>query len=420
MGWNSFTCFGITVREQEVLDNAKRLSEKLSHFGWQYVVLGSMWYEDTGAIAGEEPWPEEPFPLDEYGRLSPNLRKFPSAAGGAGLKPLSDAVHALGLKFGLHMMRGIPCRAVELNTPILGTNHRAADIADVSNICPWYTKMYGINMSHPAAQAYYDSVLRLYAEWGVDYLKADDCGRIPYQAAEIEGISRAVQNCGRPMVLSLSVGDENSTLHAGHRKKHCHLWRIGRDLHDEWPQVSQTFDTLARWMPHVEPGSWADPDMLPLGVLHIRRLTGQESEPHPTKLTPDEQMSLITLWCIGRAPLMFAGDLCQLDEWTLSLLTNREVLRVNQDSFGNGEIFRHHDLRAWAADSPMGRYVAFFNVGDSESVSLSVPLENLGAPPCRIRDLWAHSDLGFCNDALELQIPPHACRLFLLQNNLKS
>jgi len=223
MGWNSYTCFGITVREHEVLANARCMAAELAPFGWEYVVLDGMWYHDTGPLTGEEPWGAEPHPLDDYGRLLPNLRKFPSAAGGAGLKPLADAIHALGLKFGLHLMRGIPRRAVELNLPILGTSYRAGDIADTANPCTWFEGLYGVNMSHPGGQAYYDSVLKLFAEWQIDYLKVDDCGLPSYQSAEVEGIFRAVECSGRRIIMSLAASDEKSTFHAEHLKRHTHL-----------------------------------------------------------------------------------------------------------------------------------------------------------------------------------------------------
>lgn len=411
MGWNSYTCYGITVREHEVLTNARCMAERLAPYGWEYCVVDGMWYQDTGAIPGEEPWLLEPFALDDFGRLQPNPRRFPSSAGGAGFAPLAAAVHALGLKFGLHIMRGIPRMVVERNLPIHGTSYHAADIADRDNVCPWYDGMYGVNMRHPGGQAYYDSLLALYAAWGVDYLKADDCGHVPYQAAEIEGIATAIARCGRPIVLSLSIGDEHSTLYAEHRKTHAELWRIGPDLHDDWAQVRATFDFLPRWMPHIGPGCWADPDMLPLGPLHLRKWAGDSCDPHPTRLTSDEQVSLLTLWCIARAPLMMAGDLPSADAWTLGLLTNPEVLAVNQRSTGNRELFRHHDLIAWTAEAPDGgRYLALFNVGD-EPLAMPLPLAELGIQPGPLRDCWQRRETTV-GETLELRLAPHAAVLY--------
>ena len=416
MGWNSYTCYGITVREDEVIANARYMAAQLAPCGWQYVVVDGMWYEDTGPLAGETPWESEPFPLDDVGRLLPNLRRFPAAAGGRGFKPLADEIHRLGLKFGIHIMRGIPRLAVERNLPILGTPHRAAEIADRENICPWYAGMYGINMSHPGGQAYYDALLALYAAWEVDYLKADDSGGLPYQRAEIDGIARAIARCGRPIVLSLSIGDELSTFQAEHRKARAELWRIGPDLHDEWPQLRATFDFLPRWMPHVGPGCWADPDMLPLGMLHLRKWAANQTDPHLTHLTRDEQITLMTLWCISRAPLLFAGNLPDNDDWTLSLLTNMDALAVNQRSTNNRELFRDHHLRAWIADDPdsPARYLACFHLGDDAPLEMRIPLSELALPRCQVRDLWAREEVGVVEVALEIHLQPHAAVFYRL------
>ncbi|OPZ82896.1 MAG: Alpha-galactosidase A precursor [bacterium ADurb.Bin429] len=416
MGWNSYTCYGITVREDEVLANAHFMAEHLASLGWAYIVLDGMWYQDTGPLPHESSWEPEPFSLDSYGRLQPNLHKFPSSVGGAGLRPLTEQIHALGLKFGLHMMRGLPRLAVERNLPIYGTPYTAAEIADRDNSCPWYDGMYGINMAHRGGQAYYDALLALYADWGVDYLKADDCGHLPYQMAEIEGIARAIDRCGHPIVLSLSIGDEHSTLYAAHRKAHAQLWRMGPDLHDDWLQVRETFELLPRWMPHIGDGCWADPDMLPLGMLHLRKWTAADRDPHPTKLTPDEQVTLMTLWSISRSPLMFAGDLPSCDPWTLSLLTNPEVLAVNQYSADNRECFRHHQVRAWTADDPASnaRYLALFNLGDELLFDFTVPLDEVGSGLCQVRDLWAREDLGIADAAVSVTLPPHGSCLYRL------
>lgn len=415
MGWNSYTGYGITVREDEVLAHARFIAEHLARFGWEYVVLDGMWYADTGPLPGEAPWNPEPFPLDDYGRLLPNLHKFPSAANGTGLALLADAIHAQGVKFGLHIMRGIPRLAVERNLPVFGTSFTAADIADRENVCPWYDGMYGVQMAHPGGQAYYDALIAQYAAWGVDYLKADDCGHVPYQAAEIEGIARAIERCGRPIVLSLSIGDEHSTRYAEHRKRHAELWRIGPDLHDDWAQVRATFEFLPRWMPHVGPGHWADPDMLPLGTLHLRKWQASDCDPHPTKLTRDEQRTLMTLWCISRSPLMFAGDLLSCDDWTMRLLTNAEVLAVNQHSANNRELFRDHDLYAWMADDPANgaQYLALFNLGDAER-AVTLPFAEIALPPCHAHELWTGDDNG-ANAVLSARLAPHASALYRLE-----
>ncbi|MHB9023115.1 MAG: glycoside hydrolase family 27 protein [Armatimonadota bacterium] len=412
LGWNSFSCYGIAVVEAEVWENARYMASQLAPYGWEYIIVDGMWYQDT--LARQEGRTEEPFPLDDYGRLLPNPRRFPSADDGNGFRQLAKEIHDLGLKFGIHIMRGIPRLAVERNCPILGTPYHAQDIADTENICPWYAGMYGVNMAHPGGQAYYDALLALYAEWGVDYIKADDTGS-PYQRAEIEGIATAIERCGRPIVLSLSIGSENDTSYAEHRKAHCELWRVGSDLHDNWRQVHGLFDVLARWAPHAGPGHWPDADMLPLGMLHLRPDFLPAGEPHFTKLTADEQVTLLTLCAIVRSPLMFAGDLPGNDPWTLGLLTNEEVLAVNQCSQDSREWYREGTMISWTSRpfDQKGLYLAAFNRGD-EPLECLIPLEELGMERCTVRDLWMQSELGEVEGALAVQLPPHAARLYRL------
>ena len=127
--------------------------------------------------------------MDEYGRLMPAVNRFPSSANGAGFKPLADYVHSKGLKFGIHIMRGIPRQAVERNLPIRGTSYHAADVADKDNGCRWNPDMWGVDTTKPGSQVYYDSIADLYASWGVDFIKADDMGSHLYQPAEMKALS---------------------------------------------------------------------------------------------------------------------------------------------------------------------------------------------------------------------------------------
>src|SRR5580698_2690574 len=189
MGWNSWDSYGTTVREAQVQANADWMAEHLAKYGWKYIVVDIQWYEPNAQ--GHDYKPGAPLTIDEYGRLMPAVNRFPSSANGAGFKPLADYVHSKGLKFGIHILRGVPRQAVAQNTPVLGTNQHARDIADEKTLCAWNTDMYGIDMSKPGAQAYYDSIVAQYAEWGVDFIKADDMTR-PYHQAEIEGLHRAI------------------------------------------------------------------------------------------------------------------------------------------------------------------------------------------------------------------------------------
>ena len=354
MGWNSWDNFGTTVTEAQTKAEADFMAAKLAKFGWEYVIVDIQWYEPHAA--GHDYRPGAPLTMDGFGRLQPAPNKFPSAANGDGFKSLAAYVHGLGLKFGVHLMRGIPRQAVEKNLPIAGTDHHAADVANRQDTCPWNPDMYGVDVTKPGAQDYYDSVFAMMAGWGIDYVKVDDIAR-PYHQGEIEAIRRAIDRTGRPIVLSLSPGD--TPLSAGpHVKDHANLWRISDDFWDRWLALYGQFGRLDKWTPYRVPGAWPDADMLPLGLINLGERT--------TRFTPDEQRTLMTLWCIARSPLMHGGDMVKTDDVTLALLTNAEVLAVNQDSANNHALFNHDDLIAWIADVPGSpdKYLAVFNARD--------------------------------------------------------
>lgn len=371
MGWNSWDCFATTVTEDQVKAQAAFMAAHLKSYGWQYIVVDIQWYEPGAKSHAYRA--DAQLTLDEHGRLQPAPNRFPSASDGRGFKALADHVHAIGLKFGVHLMRGIPRQAVERNLPILGTPYRAQDIADRANICPWNPDMYGVDVTKPGAQAYYDSVFALFAEWGVDYVKVDDISR-PYaqHQDEIEAVRRAIDRTGRPIVLSLSPG-ETDLAAADHAGRHANLWRISDDFWDRWLALRDQFARLAAWNPHRRPGAWPDADMLPLGTLVMGERT--------TRFSPDEQRTLMTLWSIARSPLMHGGDLTKTDPATLALLTNAGVLAVNQHSENNRPLFDRDGLVAWAADVPGSpdRYLAVFNTRDR--VRLDFTNSRFASPP---------------------------------------
>ncbi len=406
MGWNSWNSFATTITEDQALETAAIMAEKLLPFGYDVFTIDIQWYE-PGASSYE--YSKKPkTTLDEWGRCIPALNRFPSAANGRGFTEIAANVHGLGLKFGIHIMRGIPRRAVELNLPVLGTSVTAADIADRNSVCSWNPDMYGLDMQKPGAQAYYDSIFALYAEWGVDFIKLDDMSR-PYDAhaAEIEAVHKAIAKTGRPMVLSLSPG-ETPVSRGEHVRKHAQMWRISDDLWDEWKLLEPQFTRLENWNPYRRTGAWPDPDMLPLGRLAL----GQRD----TAFTPDEQQTLMTLWAITRSPLIMGGDLRHLDAQTLRLLTNREVLAVDQSSTDNQPHFELDGARFWSAREPESgdAYLAMFNVTDEDN-TLSFPLARLGITDAvSVRDLWAGKDIGRMTGSVAATLAAHGSALFRL------
>lgn len=384
MGWNSWDSFATTITEEEAKEQARFMAEKLKAHGWEYIVIDAQWFE-PGA-KGYRYREEAEFSMDGHGRLLPAVNRFPSAAGGAGFAPLAAFIHSLGLKFGLHLMRGIPRLAVKKNLPILGTPYRAADIADVEDVCRWNTDNYGVDMSKPGAQAYYDSVFALLAEWGLDYVKVDDLSR-PYlqNVREVEAIRGAIDKTGRAMVLSLSPGPTDLRA-AEHAAAHANLWRISDDLWDRWLSLKESFHRQAAWNAHRVAGAWPDADMLPLGLISL----GERK----TRFTPEEQTTLMTLWSIGRSPLMHGGDLRKTDDFTLSLLTNDEVLAVNQRSAGNRLLWERDDIIAWTAEDPDtgDSYLALFNARDRVRIveaNARSPLAELSTTPGNGADIDA-------------------------------
>lgn len=374
MGWNSWDCYGAAVTEDIVRQNARFMAEHLKQYGWEYVVVDIQWYEPSATTNDYHPFAD--VVMDKYGRLLPAVNRFPSAAHGAGFRPLADYVHSLGLKFGIHIMRGIPRQAVSENTMILGTDKRAREIAKTNSICYWNTDMYGVDPEKEGAREYYDSIFALYASWGVDFIKCDDIAReLPQEETELLMLSRALHECERTMVLSLSPGPallEKAELY----KQISNMWRITEDFWDRWEDLYDMFSKAEKWCTHAGAGHWPDADMLPIGP--IRQVYDISNR---TKFSKDEQITMLTLWSIMRSPLMIGGELTGFDEFTMGLVTNREILRMHADARHSHQVWRRElngvEHALWiAADAQSGWYAAVFNLGDTDS-TVSIELTDL-------------------------------------------
>ena len=371
MGWNSYDYYDTTVNEEQVRENADYMAAHLKEYGWEYVVVDIAWYSYE---AGEqrERFQYVPFchvEMDEYSRLLPCVKRFPSSADGKGFGPLADSVHGLGLKFGIHIMRGIPRQAAYQRTKILGTDKTANEIADAYSICGWNPDMYGVTPGVEGAQEYYDSIVSLYADWGVDFIKCDDICRMDADSSkeEIKMLHRAIEKCGRDIVLSLSPGpalvEENEFYH-----ENANMWRITDDLWDNWESLRDMFDRCHNWQGLTREGGYPDCDMLPFGM--IGKGFGDERK---SALTYDEQKTMMTLWCIFQSPLMLGAELTKLDEETLSLLCNQKVLALFELPAGQAkEIIRDDTVIVWKT----GDYAAIFNVSGFDCmVNISELLE---------------------------------------------
>lgn len=405
MGWNSWDCFGASVTEDILLANAEYMAKHLKVHGYEYVVCDIQWSEANADSTQYHPFAD--LCMDEYSRLIPAPNRFPS-----GFKAISDRIHAMGLKFGIHIMRGIPRQAVHRNTPIKGSDAGARVIALPFANCSWNTDMYGVNPDMPEGQLYYDSLFELYASWGVDFVKVDDIARADYSSdsyancREVEMIRRAMDKCGREMVLSLSPGPAKIEA-AWHLSRNADMWRITDDMWDEWKLVKAMFERCDVWQSHVGPGSWPDCDMLPLGRL--RMFKGGED----CRLTRDEQYTLMNLWCIFRSPLIMGGHLPETDEFTFTLITNDELLHLVKYGVAPMQLFRSENEAAWMMYDTEGNiFCAVFNLSDEERrvcvESGALGLEKITSA----YDLWKHENVSMPKSGIENTLSPHASRIY--------
>ena len=408
MGWNSWDCYGAAVTEDAVRKNAAYMAEKLKPFGWEYVVVDIQWARPNALDHSYEPFAE--LAMDEYGRLLPAENRFPSARGGKGFKPLADYVHSLGLKFGIHILRGMPRAAAHRRLPIEGSEYFCHHAADAYSICAWNPDMYGLRCDVPEARAYYDSIFRLYASWGVDFIKCDDIAReYPRCRREIEVLSEACRACGRDMVLSLSPGPAPLE-QAEHLKTWANMWRITDDFWDEWRLLKGMFERAEKWCVHAGPGHWPDADMLPLGAL--RQCENPEEW---TRFTPAEQRTMMTLWCMMRSPLMMGGEMTKNDDYTLSLLTRGEVLRILKESHCAHPLRTTEEESVWLAPRKDGQgiYAALFNLSDRKR-AVSLAAEDAGREALAGEELWSGKALRRAT-VLRAALAPHDAAVYLLK-----
>ncbi len=420
MGWNSWDCYGAAVNEEQLLGNAEYMRDYLKDYGWEYVVCDIQWSEPTAVGYAYNNFAQ--LYMDEYSRLIPSPERFPSSADGKGFKPIADKIHAMGLKFGIHIMRGIPRQAVHRNTAIKCEGVTARDIAQQYSICPWNTDMYGIEYGRKGAQEYYDSIFQLYASWDVDYVKVDDIANTehfpnnPYSAAkEIEMIRKAIDNCGREMVLSLSPGPA-PVANAGHLCRNANMWRMTGDFWDRWDALKKMFYKCDEWYAWRAPGCWPDCDMLPLGRIQLTE-TDPKYKDRVTRFTKDEQKTMMALWCLFRSPLMIGAEMRLNDEFTLSLLTNRDLLDYNR--FGEGAVpVRFNDKEAiWAGKDADGKQVVgLFNISEEEK-EITVSLADLGLLAKKVyeaTDLFTKEKSVLGADVTAV-LAPHACCVLRIQ-----
>ncbi len=419
MGWNSWDAYGLTITEPQFRDNVQVLAKTLKPFGWQYAVIDEGWFLRNPQ---DLKTPEKVvYEVDANGRYNPVPERFPSAmvdGKNLGFKALGTYVHGQGLKFGIHIVRGIPREAVRQNLPVAGSNFHAKDVADTSDPCPWDPTNWGVRDT-PGGQAWYDALLAQYAAWGVDFIKVDCISDHPYKPTEIRMIHRAILKSGRPILLSLSPGPVSPGV-AQEILPYAQMWRISDDLWDYWKNarhaprsVYDQFELAAAWAPYARAGAWPDADMLPLGYLGPEPGDGEARQ---TRLIPSEQRMILTLWSIMRSPLIVGANLTKLDDWTTSLLTNRAVIDVNQYGHDQRQVAREGNTVAWTAAGRDGvQYLALFNLNDRDkTIARSYAFYNLPSATYSSKELWSNEERGR-SDSINVTLPPHSCILLELR-----
>ncbi len=409
MGWNTSGSYSLAGENEEIVKRGVDaiIKEGFRDAGYTLVLIDYGWFqEEHGTRTGRNPLTR----CDAFGRYIPNSDRFP-----LGFKPLAEYIHARGLKFGLHLMRGIYRGAYDANLPVKGTTYHAREITDTGSVCGWSDLTYGLKMEHPGAQAYLDSLFDLFVEWGVDFLKIDDLIS-PYHAAEIEGYHQARMRTGRPIIISGSPGDRTPIAQAEHLQANMEMFRITKDQWDTWSDILVQFERAALWVPYCVRGAWADLDALPFGMMFdVEGLAGAKRA-RPTRFTRDEIRTTMTLHCIARSPLVFYADPLKPDPFTKEILTNTDALRANRYGSAQRQLCADAKTITWiSTDAENGNtYLALFNLMTEPSV-VEQSVVDLGFEHgCRVRDIWQGSDRGTVATSVTATIPGHGVAFYVL------
>jgi hypothetical protein len=418
MGWNSYDYYDTTVNETQIKANADYMSAHLKEYGWKYIVVDIQWYaNDAGTRRKEYQYiPFGDLEMDEYGRLQPSPLRFPSSKNGKGFKPLADYIHAKGLKFGIHIMRGIPRKAAERHLPIYGTDITANEVADASSICGWNPDMYGIKDTE-AGQAYYDSIIGMYADWGVDFIKCDDiCDSWLYRNDGFSGwhemrmIHEAILKSGRKIVLSLSPGPAHIDK-AWQYSKYANMWRITDDFWDNWELLKNMFVRCEMWQDHVKEGCYPDCDMLPIGKIGKGFGNGERD----SNFTFEEQKTMMTLWCMFGSPLMIGAELTKLDDQTLSLLTNKDILNMLISNHKGRQLERTDNYAIWGNYNEVDNTICIglFNLSDTDD-RISVCITE--SKSVELYELWDKTISYAVDGIIEETVPAHGVKVFKVKS----
>lgn len=381
MGWNSYTGYSIAVTEAELLKNIDFLSERLLSYGYDTVTVDNGWFL-SGQGEGVT------IKLDAYGRPDSHEHFFPH-----GLKHTINHAHKKGIKFGIWLLRGINRRAVEENLPVEGTTYRMQDIVNKKSACPWAAAPwwnYGVDMTKPGAQEYYDGLVKKYADMGVDFIKFDDIVPNPI---EVDAVVKAIRKCGRRIVLSLSPGDEIKVEHSAYMQ--ANMVRITSDIWDNRGSLDGAFRRWENLQNYEGPkvGSWLDMDMICFGRLTVTDKGGRDCQ-----FTPDQKRTFMVQRAMAASPLMLGGVLYTMDDFSLSLFTHPDILRCDQNGVIGQLAHRGGKTDVWKTpgnDNPNNGWIGIFN-RDDKPATVRRDLKDLGLDvggKYVLKDLWTGNKL---------------------------
>ncbi|KAG7980034.1 hypothetical protein I3843_05G160500 [Carya illinoinensis] len=389
-GWNSYDSFCWTISEEELLQSAEIISNRLLPHGYEYVVVDYLWYRRKvkGAYTDSLGFDV----IDEWGRMIPDPDRWPSSKGGKGFTEVAKKVHGMGLKFGIHVMSGISTQAVNANTPILdtisggayeesGRKWTAKDIGIKERACAWMQHGFmSVDTKLGAGRAFLRSLYEQYAEWGIDFVKHDCVFGDDLDINEISVVSEVLKQLDRPILYSLSPGTSVTPAMAKDVNGLVNMYRITGDDWDSWRDVAAHFDVTRDFSTASMIGakgllgkSWPDLDMLPLGWLTD---PGSNEGPHRScNLNPDEQRTQVTLWSMAKSPFMFGGDVRKLDESTYNAITNPTLLEINWFSSNNMEFPYVTGMRVHRTDESHSyqsrRYAIDVRTSDTQGLALT-------------------------------------------------
>jgi len=412
MGWNSYDSYGTYAHEQACFDNLKTFAETFKPLGYDYFVIDGGWYIEYELQPGTLfPTTDKGFGINmnEDGYFIPSETYFPN-----GLKGIADECHKNGVKFGVHFLRGMPRKAVELNTPVKGTKYFARDIANTNSICPWNKHTYGVDMSRPGAQEYYDGWLQPLADYGIDFIKADDIVSYP---EEIAAVQKAIAKCGRPMTLSLSPGGRVLGNEIKLYEK-ADMLRVTTDVWDTQHDIDECFDAWLTWQyVPVREGFWFDMDMIPIGELQVmipagttRKMAG-EGVHRQDHFTVAQKETFMAMRALSASPLMMGGVLPTLKGDDLRVLTNKEMIACNQNGKMGHLISNRKYIQTWLTEErgteQDNGWVAVFN-RTAEKADTFVSLKTLGLDPDKnyeLSDIWIETPFK----PGKVELPPRGC-----------